>query len=127
MSDKDQLVSLSDTQVDPYKVQGSDFSVKSVTAFTKQSGAAGSASGKDELATLSLGQESPRDIESSGHPGISEWVKGKSAAFSVGTNDEGGTSVSISESVNLKDGYIECKGAKRTPVQEVPESAVSIG
>jgi hypothetical protein len=124
MSDKDQLVSLNESQKDPYKAQGSDFPVKTVAAGTGQSGAAGSSSGKDALATQSSAQESPRSLESASLDGPSEWGKG-GKAFSVGQNDEGGQSVNNPNEVDLKDGSISCKGYTQTVVDEVPDPSAS--
>lgn len=104
---KDTLVSLTNTQKDPYYVRGSDFPVN-------LSGKAGEASGKDELASQSDLQVHPRYNESdgggeSGYGTPSVWGKG-GKAFTVSTNaGEGGgpaTSASIGWSVDLKSGQV---------------------
>lgn len=107
MAEKDSLVSLSDTQKDPYYVRGKDFPVS-------LSGKVGDASGKDELCTLTETQAHPKYNESdgageSGGGTPSVWGKG-GKAFSVSVNaGEGGgpaTSASIEWGVDLASGQV---------------------
>lgn len=124
---KDELISQTVEQKDPYRVKGSDFPVKSVKAGHGQSGAAGEASGTNELVRPSPNQDAPRHAEDGGRLTPSEWGKG-GAEFSVGrATGEAGTSVSIPESVNLASGAVEVKGYKATRADETPDKGVSIG
>lgn len=120
------LVDQNEAQKDPYKAKGSDFPVKAVKAGTGQSGSHGEAEGQDMLAKQSYNQESPRDVESVGPNGPSEWGKG-GKAFSVGRADEGGVSVDNPCGVDLASGEQTCKGYKKTKVGEVPDPKVSLG
>jgi hypothetical protein len=110
------------SQMDPYHAEGSDFHVKPVVAGTGQSGPKGTASGKDELAHASC---SPRALESDSLDGPSVWGKG-GKAFTVGTCDEGGQSVTQVDELDLKTGAIGCKGFSATAAGEVPDPHVKI-
>lgn len=127
MSGHNELVAQNEFQKDPYRAKASEFPVKSVKAGNGQSGGAkGDAEGQDQLAKQSHNQESPRDVESAGPGGNSEWGKG-GKAFSVGKNDEGGTSVMDPCGIDLETGAVTCKGYKKTKVGEVPDPKLSIG
>jgi hypothetical protein len=125
MSEKNEMVSLNEAQKDPYKAKGSDFSVKNVRSEPFQSGGSkGMAEGKDELVKLSSGQQGPRRTQDEGDLTPSKWGKGD---FSIGKNDEGGSSVSFDDSVDLVSGKIICKGYKPSVVGEVPQCGVKLG
>jgi hypothetical protein len=126
MAEKDQLVDQTIEQKDPYKAKGSDFPVKSVKAFTGQSGSKGEAEGQDVLVKQGGALLSPRELESVSKDGPSEWGKG-GKAFSVGQNSGGGTSLDEPCGVDLASGELTCKGYKKTKVGEVPDPKLSIG
>lgn len=102
-NEKDNLVPLSPSQVDPYRVKGSDFPAP------KGMPKAGEMSGQDELATQSANQVSPRAAEGEGDNGPSVWGKG-GTEFKVEQNKgEGGqpsTSLSIGCGVDFGSGQI---------------------
>ena len=132
---KNDLEKQTSSQVDPYYVKGSDFSVKKVSAGHGQSS---DASGeKDSLAKLSHNQESPRDVEDADYEGsgskeneedsMADRARSVASNFKVGKGSNDAKSVSIPESVDLGSGDIEVSGYKKTAVKEVAEKHVSIG
>lgn len=133
-SGKNTLVSQSDSQRDPYKVTGSDFSAKEVNAATGQDGAYGASEGHNQLAAQSENQVGPRYIEDGGAgsgPGTpTDWESGGrsakvAAAFPVKTSKGDGSSVSLEYGVDCTTGKIT--GGSRTAYGEVPDHNVSIG
>lgn len=131
MADMDSLVPQGEMQKDPYRAKGSDFPVKSVSAFTGQSGSHGTAEGKDQLVADSENQCGPRHVEDDG-PGSSGagtptgWQSGSRSGrvasnFSVSKNGagEGGTGMDAGVSVDLATGKITASGYKSTKVGEV--------
>lgn len=136
---KNDLVSQTPMQHDPYRAKPSDFPVSGSDKLDGQgSGAHGFSSGKDELAKQSPNQIGPRHVEDGG-PGPkgsgtpTSWQSGGRSGtvasnFPVGKNsgesNSGASSLSISESINLQTGKIQ--GPSQTRVGEVPESKVHI-
>lgn len=121
--EKDNLVSQTPEQKDPYRVKASDYPAP------KGSGPHGQAEGKDQLAGQSKNQVGPRyaEGEDGGADSMSKRAAAVSANFKVGKANSAGSSLSIAESVDLSTGKIEAKSVKKTKVGEVPESSVSIG
>src|SRR6266436_7388023 len=113
MSEHNELVGQGESQKDPYRAKGSDFPVKAVMAGTGQSGAHGTAEGKDMLVSQGHNLEGPRNLESASPNGPSEWGKG-GKAFSVGQASEGSISVDNPLSIDLATGKQMCKGYKAT-------------
>lgn len=126
--DENNLVQLTAPEMDTYRVRGSDFPNHGGTGM-------GDKPGHDELTKESMLQEMPRHNADDG-PGESGagtpsmWGKegkGFSVAKNKGEGDIPAKDVMIAESVNMVTGKLECKGYSETPVDEVPESSVSIG
>lgn len=127
MAKDSKFVDQTPEQKDPYKAKGSDFSVQAVKAANAQSGhGKGFSEGDGLLLKQSENQESPRANESASVDGPSEWGKG-GKGFSVGKNDEGGTSVSNYCGVDLDSGGVTCKGHKKTKAGEVSDPNLSLG
>ena len=131
MAAKNKLVGQSDYQKDPYRVKGEDFPVKTVSAFTGQSGAHGTSSGRNELARYNVNQEGPRHVEDDGPMTPVPGDRGSKVAsnFSIGINQgegEGDTGeVGISEMIDLQTGHIV--GGNTGVVQYVPQNNVTVG
>jgi len=133
-AEQDKLVEQYPTQMDPYRVRGTDFP-------NKGGSGTGSKPGHDDLLSESELQVGPRHNEDGGageggYGTPTEWNSGGrspkvSAGFPVGKNkgegDEPATSVSIAEGVDLISGKLTCSGYTETAVEETPEKSVSIG
>lgn len=128
---KNKLVGQSDYQKDPYRVEGKDFPVKSVSPFSGQGGTYGTVGGKNELARYNVNQEGPRHIEDDGPMTPVPGNRGDKVAanFSIGINQgegEGDTGeIGITEMIDLQTGYI-C-GGETGVVQYVPQNNVTVG
>lgn len=100
--EKNSLVPLSPSEIDSYRVKGSDFPAP-------KGPKAGEMSGQDELVMQSTNQMSPRSAEGEGADGPSVWGKG-GTEFKVEMNKgEGGepsVAVSIGCGVDFKSGQI---------------------
>lgn len=136
---KDSLIPLLPMQQDPYRARPDDFPINEVDEFTKQGGAIGAASGKDDLAKLNLQQQGPRHVEDGG-PGSSgagtptEWNSGGrsarvAAAFPItrgaGESNSKGGQVGIEEYVDLQTGYVR-GGSTPTRVGEITQHDLKI-
>lgn len=133
-AEQDKLIEQYPTQMDPYRVRGTDFP-------NKGGSGAGPKPGHDDLLSESELQTGPRHNEDAGageggYGTPTQWNSGGrspkvSAGFPVsknkGEDDEPSTSVSIPESVDLISGKLTCSGYKETPADETPQANVSIG
>lgn len=114
MSEHDAMVEQSIQQKEPARARASDFSVKSVAAKHGQSGVHGTAEGGEQLVMLSENQCGPRHAEDGGEGESGAGTPaGQDRGATVAKNfpiemnkgeGEGATSLSIKDSVDLKDG-----------------------
>lgn len=127
MAEHNELVPQTVGQKDPYRATASEFTVGNPSSMS-----AGTAEGKNQLATQSGNQCSPRNAQddgpgSSGYGTPSNWGKND---FKVGKNSGEGasspSSVGGRESVNLATGRVEVSGYKSSRQKEVADPNVKM-